>query len=108
MYSTVQYSTVQCRTLQLCTAQRKIFRKQCRINWTSYSILGHTLLNSSRSESAIQASHALRGSQLRVFSSPSLRGPLSDTVEGSAVQDRIAKLSVSEKIRVVRVFRRRG
>jgi hypothetical protein len=52
-------------------------------------MLEHTLLNSSRSESAIQASQALRGSQLSVFSSPSFRGPLNSTaVEGRAVQDR--------------------
>jgi hypothetical protein len=35
-----------------------------------------TLLNSSKSERAMQASQALLGSQLSVFSSPSLRGPL--------------------------------
>lgn len=35
-----------------------------------------TLLNSSKSDRAIHASHALLGSQVSVFSSPSFLGPL--------------------------------
>ena len=39
-----------------------------------------TLLNSSKSAKAMHASHALFGSQLRVFSSPSFLGPLCHAV----------------------------
>ena len=41
----------------------------------------------------MQASQALRGSQLRVFSSPSLRGPLRGAVQYSAVQYSMREVS---------------
>jgi hypothetical protein len=80
-------------TVHYTPTQYKVFKEKSRLCRINYTLLGRTLLNSSRSESAMQASQALRGSQLRVFSSPSLRGPLRSAVQYSAVQYSMREVS---------------